>query len=117
MKWNVVLSFLATMSSALNLFMVPYAGHLIWCFCLGDPFVNASCCFFMRATNRQFCWNCICARVKKERHSFEKDVHNLQQIQLGTAPQVSASNDVSSKTDKTDKTGTVSSNEIVAEIR
>eukprot|EP01084_Bolivina_argentea_P020682 38459_1 len=49
MKWNVILTLIATLSSVTNLFMLLVAGHYIWLFCLGDPFINGLCVFLMIA--------------------------------------------------------------------
>jgi hypothetical protein len=54
MKWNVILTLIATSSSVLNLFMILVAGHYIWLFCLGDPFINGLCVFLMIAPNREY---------------------------------------------------------------
>eukprot|EP01084_Bolivina_argentea_P039143 72360_1 len=77
MKWNAVLSFVATLSSALTLFMIPVAEHYIWLFCLGDPFINASCCFFMMAANRDFC-SCSCSLPKNKANIAEKHVTQME---------------------------------------
>eukprot|EP01083_Nonionella_stella_P094919 266432_1 len=61
MKWNTALTAVATTSSVITCIIIPYAGHWMWLFCLGDPFVNATCIYFMMASNRKFMHNlCTC---------------------------------------------------------
>eukprot|EP01084_Bolivina_argentea_P201832 344948_1 len=60
MKWNVALTTITVASSAITLFMIPFADHLIWIFCLGDPLVNSLCIFFMHGANRKFMSRVLC---------------------------------------------------------
>eukprot|EP01084_Bolivina_argentea_P229859 387858_1 len=54
MKWNVGLTFIAMISGVISIFMVIVAEKEIWLFCMGDPFLNATCTFFMIAPNRKY---------------------------------------------------------------
>eukprot|EP01084_Bolivina_argentea_P266042 451121_1 len=54
MKWNVFLTTIASFSSITALFMIAVVDQYIWLFCIGDPAINATCVFFMIATNRTF---------------------------------------------------------------
>eukprot|EP01083_Nonionella_stella_P166343 555908_1 len=62
MKWNVTLTAIASLSSMTNLFMLLVAGHYIWLFCLGDPFINGLCTFLMIAPNRAYIAGLCCAK-------------------------------------------------------
>eukprot|EP01083_Nonionella_stella_P003819 10973_1 len=54
LRWNVALSFIATISSVSLLVCIPVVKEYIWLFCGGDPFINSLCVFMMMASNRTF---------------------------------------------------------------
>eukprot|EP01084_Bolivina_argentea_P080778 146302_1 len=73
LKWNVFLSFIATVSSIVTLISVPIVKQFIWFFCVGDPFINSICVFMMMASNRKFFKN----KCKPWKWCHEN--HNLSQ--------------------------------------
>eukprot|EP00483_Globobulimina_turgida_P013679 UN13705 len=75
MKWDVALTFTATISSAISLCISPMTGGWMWCFCLVDPFINSSCCFFMMGINREFVAKCNC-------NSDAESVRNTKMMEL-----------------------------------
>ena len=71
MKWNVILTSIASTSSVITLFSVLFADEENWAFCLGDPFINAFCAYCMIKSNRDFLKRitlCAICRRRKEQH-------------------------------------------------
>eukprot|EP01083_Nonionella_stella_P211639 765008_1 len=60
LKWNVILSFVACITSLLTLSLMPVIEGYIWILCTGDPFINSLCVFAMMASNRKFISRQIC---------------------------------------------------------
>eukprot|EP01083_Nonionella_stella_P050890 135224_1 len=54
MKWNIVLTTIAAISSMAALLCFYQLQEYAWFFCLGDPFVNSVCAFMMLSPNRKF---------------------------------------------------------------
>eukprot|EP01083_Nonionella_stella_P313755 1127713_1 len=96
MKWNVILTLIATLSSVTNLFMLLVAGHYIWLFCLGDPFINGLCVFLMIAPNREYVSTmCGCNTASRSSNKIQCDIKPLD-IPSGNVPtDTSATNAVS----------------------
>eukprot|EP01083_Nonionella_stella_P003820 10974_1 len=69
MRWNVVLSFIATMSSVSALVSIPVVKEYIWLFCSGDPFINAVCVYMMMAPNRAFVKHHCCKACNTNGHN------------------------------------------------
>lgn len=83
MKWDVILTFIATISSVITLCMLnPKTGGWIWCFCSVDPFINSSCCFFMMRINREYAGKCYCLQQKVEQNT-EMTSGNIEYTQCG----------------------------------
>jgi hypothetical protein len=73
MRWNVCLSFVATISSIVTLVSIPFVKEYIWLFCAGDPCVNSICVFFMMATNRTFLKDRLCKTCQTCQNSDESE--------------------------------------------
>eukprot|EP01084_Bolivina_argentea_P104171 186556_1 len=91
MKWNVCLSTLTVISSAITLFMIPISKHLIWVFCTGDPFLNSLCVYLMMAPNREFMKNvflCKCnqSNINKQTSMPSKSTKNNSKDQQTETP-------------------------------
>eukprot|EP01083_Nonionella_stella_P067784 179520_1 len=55
LKWNVILSCVATVCSAVALTAGLLFKNAIWASCMADPLVNCSCAYFMMRRNRSYC--------------------------------------------------------------
>eukprot|EP01083_Nonionella_stella_P050889 135222_1 len=66
MKWNIVLTTVAALSSMAALICFYPLQEYAWFFCLGDPFVNSLCAFMMLAPNRKLMKMIFCCECRTE---------------------------------------------------
>eukprot|EP01084_Bolivina_argentea_P096580 173634_1 len=76
MKWNIALTSVAAASSVISLFCFYIVQEYVWFFCLGDPFINATCTFLMVGPNRRLMNHiCRCCTHQKTPETPQSDVN------------------------------------------
>eukprot|EP01084_Bolivina_argentea_P251349 421542_1 len=92
MKWNVILSLVATICSCLTLGFAVLFHQAIWAACMFEPFVNCTCCYFMMASNRNYCKHICChpkplidkvialenVAIANDKHKQQNTINNME---------------------------------------
>eukprot|EP01084_Bolivina_argentea_P292747 503375_1 len=82
MKWNIVLTTIAALSSMAALLCFYQVQVYAWFFCLGDPFVNSLCAFLMLSPNRKFMKMIFCCKCRTIMASKTEDTAKMYVMEI-----------------------------------